>query len=383
LIKNSAVLYLVPGTNANNQTDLTLKIILTVTNDLTYDQRMFRICGSLAKHGHEVVLVGRKLKSSRQLPGMPYRQIRLYCFFTKGKLFYAEYNARLFFFLLFQRASCICSIDLDTILPGYYVSKLKGIKFVYDAHEYFTQVPEVLHRPGVQAFWERIERHLLPRIQNAYTVNGTLAKLFSEKYGTPFEVIYNAPEYKPGALENNFRARILLYQGALNASRGLEQMIDAMKGIDAVLWLIGEGDLSAQLRRQVSDSGLNHKVIFKGMIPPSELPSYTRKATLGINVSENAGLSYYYSLNNKCFDYIHAGLPALTNDFPEYRSINEKFETGVLTRCEVNLLINDVNNLLNSEERYNFLKQNCLFAAEYFCWQKEESKLIRFYARLR
>jgi glycosyltransferase involved in cell wall biosynthesis len=360
-----------------------LKIIFTVTNDLTYDQRMFRICSSLAKHGYDIELVGRKLPNSKPLSSRLYKQKRLTCFFNKGKLFYAEYNIRLFFYLLFHRADAICSIDLDTILPGYYISRMKGIKFIYDAHEYFTQVPEVLQRKRVQAFWEGVEKKIIPGLKNAYTVNSSLANLFLEKYKTPFEVIYNAPEYSEQNFENNFSQRILLYQGALNASRGLEQLINAMQHIDAMLWIIGEGDLSAPLRQQVNRLGLNDKVIFKGMVPPDELPAFTRQATIGINVSENAGLSYYYSLNNKCFDYMHGALPAITNNFPEYQTINELYEISVLSDCEEDLLINDVNKLLNDLILYEKLKQNCLLAAQFFCWQNEEVKLLDFYANLR
>lgn len=360
-----------------------MKIIFTVTNDLTYDQRMFRICGSLARHGYDIVLVGRKRRNSKPLISHVYKQKRLACLFNKGKLFYVEYNIRLFFYLLFRSADAICSIDLDTILPGYYISRIKGIKFIYDAHEYFTQVPEVIQRKRVQAFWEGVERRIIPGLKNAYTVNSSLAKLFEEKYKTPFEIIYNAPEYKAGPIENNAGGRILLYQGALNASRGLEQLINAMQQIDAKLWLIGEGDLSLALRQQVNGLGLNDKVSFKGMISPEELPAYTRQANIGINVSENAGLSYYYSLNNKFFDYIHAALPSITNDFPEYRAINEMFEISVLSSCEESLLINDVNKVLNDRILYDKLKQNCLLAAQYFSWQNEELKLLDFYAKLR
>lgn len=360
-----------------------MKILFTVTNDLTYDQRMQRICNSLASNGYDIELVGRLRGFSKPLASNTYKQTRLRCFFNKGKLFYVEYNLRLFFYLLFHRADIICSIDLDTILPGYYVSKLKGIHFVYDAHEYFTEVPEVLNRPKVKAFWERLERHLLPKVKNAYTVNSSIAKLFEEKYHTKFEVIYNAPAYQVQDAENHFQDRILLYQGALNASRGLTQMIHAMQEIDALFWIVGEGDLSLALRKLVKSLNLDHKVIFKGMVPPAELPAITKQATIGINVSENAGLSYYYSLNNKCFDYMHAGLPSITNDFPEYRAINEKFGISLLTQCEEKLLINDLNKILSDKELYDNLKQNCLIASEYYCWQREERKLLNFYAKFR
>ena len=93
------------------------RICFTVTNDLTYDQRMQRICRSLSKNGFQVLLTGRKRKFSIPLNNEKYIQKRIPCFFEKGKLFYTEYSIRLFFTLLFTEFDIICAIDLDTILP--------------------------------------------------------------------------------------------------------------------------------------------------------------------------------------------------------------------------------------------------------------------------
>src|SRR5678815_5747716 len=93
------------------------RLVFTVTNDLSYDQRMIRICTTLAQAGYDVMLVGRKMKGSIPLQERPFRQKRLVNLFQKGKLFYIEYNIHLFCLLLFKRADLICAIDLDTILP--------------------------------------------------------------------------------------------------------------------------------------------------------------------------------------------------------------------------------------------------------------------------
>src|SRR5687767_14339563 len=118
------------------------QIVFTVTNDLTYDQRMHRICGSLATAGYDVLLIGRKLPGSLIAEKRLFRQKRINCFFNKGFLFYAEYNTRLFFYLLGKKSDAVCAIDLDTIVPCLLVSKIKGWKRVYDAHEYFTELKE-------------------------------------------------------------------------------------------------------------------------------------------------------------------------------------------------------------------------------------------------
>ena len=124
-------------------------IYFAVTNDLTYDRRMHRICGSLQAAGFRITLVGRHLSSSAPIEPGPYKQIRLHCLFSKGKFFYLEFNIRMFFFLLFRRMDAICAIDLDAIIPCYLVSLVRRIPRVYDAHELFCEMKEVSERPAI------------------------------------------------------------------------------------------------------------------------------------------------------------------------------------------------------------------------------------------
>src|SRR6187402_938756 len=152
-------------------------IIFTVLNGLTYDQRMMRICGSLSAR-YDVLLVGKEDKSSKPLEKLPYRQKRLSSWFRKGKLTYIEYNLRLFFFLLFKPADAICAIDLDTILPCYLVSRLRKIPRIYDAHELFCEMKEIVERPFVYKCWKWLERHTVPYFTSGYTVNQVLADEF-------------------------------------------------------------------------------------------------------------------------------------------------------------------------------------------------------------
>lgn len=178
-------------------------ICLTVTNDLTYDQRMHRIAGSLAAHGYAVTLVGRRLPHSVDLDERPFRQHRLRCFWNKGFLFYAEYNLRLFFYLMRASWDAVGVVDLDTLPAGTLAALLKRKARVFDAHEYFTEVPEVTGRPFVKAFWNGVARIFLPFYRYAYTVGPGLADRFSAAYGIPFQVVRNVPSaigHRPSAI---------------------------------------------------------------------------------------------------------------------------------------------------------------------------------------
>lgn len=362
------------------------RIIFTVINDLTYDQRMHRICNSLANDGYDVLLVGRKLKSSITLRQENFRQQRLKLIFSQGKFFYLEYNIRLFFFLLFKKFDIVCGIDLDTILPCYFISRIKSKKCVYDAHELFPEVPEVIRRPSIQKMWRRVEKFSVLRILNCYTVSNGLADYFKKNYGREFEVIRNMPVKDDAAIkkESDFSSRIILYQGALNEGRGVEAMIEAMKTLDCKLTLAGEGDLSTLLRKKVTQLNLSEKVVFVGKKNTAELHDLAKQSLIGINLLENKGLNYYYSLANKFFDYVQAGLPQISMNFPEYKTMNREFEVALLIDdLKTETIVNAVNKLLQEPDVYRKLRNNCVQARETWNWQNEEKKLRSLYRTLK
>jgi glycosyltransferase involved in cell wall biosynthesis len=359
------------------------KIIFTVTNDLTYDQRMQRICRSLSRAGYVVELVGREHKASGPLKQEPYRQKRFRCYFSKGKLFYIEYNLRLLLYLLFQQADAFCAIDLDTVAPVYLAGRLKKAKLIYDAHEYFTEVPEVERRPLVQKVWQWVESTFVPRFHLTYTVSQGLADLFNTKLHRPFHVIRNVPVKTKSIHHSPNAGPYMLYQGALNEGRGLENLLQAVKELPVQLKLAGEGDLSRQLREQASQLYLDSKVEFLGFVQPEKLKAVTANASIGINILEPAGKSYYYSLANKFFDYVQAGIPQICIDFPEYRHINQQYEVAILVKnTSVSEIKNAVGRLLNDKSLYSQLQGNCAACAAALNWQNEEQKLLALYHEL-
>ena len=358
------------------------KIIFTVTNDLNYDQRMQRICDTLADAGYDVLLVGRKLNTSLVISNEKYKQHRLKCWFNKGKTFYAEFNIRLFFYLLLKKADCICSIDLDTILACYYVSRIKKIIRVYDAHEYFSQLDEVVRRPNIYRFWHRIESKFIPKFSAGYTVCDSLAAAFKKNYRVDYKVIRNMPLL----LESNKQAEtqhVILYQGAVNRGRGLDKLALAMKSVNAQLWVCGYGNFMEEMKAVVQANDLSTKIIFFGMLKPETLKEKTAQALLAINPFEKTGLNQYLSLSNKFFDYIHADIPQITMDYPEYRKINDQYNIAeLIDDLNSETIAKAINKLLHDKGRYLELKKNCALAKQDLNWQNEKSKLLSFYHQL-
>lgn len=344
---------------------------------------MKRICRSLANNGYAVVLVGKKINQSIPLNNEPYRQIRLYCFFNRGKLHYIEFNLKLFLFLLFRKMDAICAIDLDTIVPCYWISKLKRIPRVYDAHELFCEMQEIVRRPAIYKFWKRIERRMLPQFKWGYTVNQPIADEFKKMYGSHYQVIRNITVLNPEQYKDVPKGNYILYQGAVNEGRSFETLIPAMQWIDAPLWICGDGNFMQQAKQLVQQYKLEGKVIFKGNILPEKLGAITAAAQIGITLFEKQGLSNYYSLANRFFDYMHAGVPQLCVDYPVYRQINGQYEVACLIEdLSPENIAASLNTMLGDREQYNRLQQNCLEARQVYNWQAEEKNLLSFYKAL-
>ena len=362
----------------------TVKIIIAVTNDLVTDQRVDKIAQFLIAEKAKVILVGRKLKKSLPLKSRSYNTFRFCLLFNKGPLFYAEYNIRLFFYLVFRQFDVAVANDLDTLPANFLATKLKKKKLVYDSHEYFTEVPELVNRPRVKKIWQSLEKKMLPHIKHAYTVSQPIADAYNRLYNIKMDVIYNYPylnKQKEIHQTDLPDKNIIIYQGVLNKGRGLENLIAAMQYIDqAALVLVGDGDIAQTLNQQTEKLNLQERVIFTGRIPLEKVYSYTIKANIGVSLEENMGLNYYYAMPNKLFDYIHANVPVLVSALPEMENVVKKYDIGMVADNnypkKLALLFNY---MLAEEDKRSLWKKNLKIAAEELCWEKEEQKLKAIY----
>lgn len=345
---------------------------------------MQRICATLAANGFKVTLTGRKLPASVQLKRRSFHQKRLYCFFTKGFLFYAEYNLRLFCWLLFTRADIICAIDLDTIMPCFFASVLKQIPRVYDAHELFTEQKEIVTRPPVHKFWLWVERFAVPRFTTGYTVNTFIAAELERRYGVHYSIVRNLPVYNV-PIHDSVPAQppFIIYQGAVNEGRSFETLIPAMRDINAKLVICGKGNFFEQTKQLVLDYGVEDKVHMKGYVEPDMLKTITPVAYAAVTLFEQTGLNQVYSLSNRFFDYIMAGVPQVCVNYPEYKAINDRWQVALMIDdTSVETIAAALNRLLLDHALYEQLRKNCVIAREVLNWGAEEKQLVEIYHQL-
>lgn len=370
------------------------RIYIAVTNDLVTDQRVHRTAMTLLETGAKLTLVGVKRPQSQEINDQQFEIYRFRLIFLRGFLFYASFNIRLFFYLLFRRTTLLVSNDLDTLLAVYLSARIKNVPLVYDSHEYFTEVPELVNRKRVRRIWERIEKFILPKIQYGYTVSQSIAQAYEDKYGIWLPVVRNLPIAVKYSTDNedslnkirddvSSPSNVIIYQGFLNMGRGLELMIRTMAYLDNCQFKIfGDGDIKQDLLNLRNSLSLENHVIFMGRIPFRELGIYTKQATLGISLEENIGMNYYYALPNKLFDYIQAHIPVIVSDLPEMRRIVLDYNIGqVLKNREPEQLAEQIEEILSSRELRKGWKKNLIRAANDLCWENEVEKFRNVYRK--
>lgn len=351
-----------------------------VTNDLTFDQRLLKKARVLKSADYDVRLVGRRSKESAPAPE-EFRCQRFSCWFNDGPAFYLEFNIRLFFFLLFRRWRGVVANDADTLLGSGLAAGLRSGHLIYDSHELFTEVPELRGRYLKRKLWHLLQKWFVPWSSLQITVGPKLAKHLNHMYGGDFLAIRNMPEEK--ICSAIMEPRTMIYQGALNIDRGIELAIDAVVALDSwTLWIAGTGPKENELRTIVRDLGLEDRVAFLGRIPPDELHEKTCRAAVGLNMLHGDSLNYYYSLANKFFDYVQAGIPGISMNFPEYQALCNEYNVALLLEdYNAGALVKALRQL-EDEAVYDKYRQACHKAAEQWNWEKESGKLVEAYQRL-
>lgn len=364
------------------------KIITSVINNFEGDQRVQKVCQSLLKFGFDIQVIATILRGEPYL-NFPYAVDVLKIKNQYGMNLYLEFNWKLFWKLLkiTKKDDILLANDLDALLPNYLVSKIKGAELVFDSHEIFSELPSLSGRKLKKKLWKILENYIVPKLKHFYTVSEGYADWFENEYKIRPEIIRNVPlvssnqelKLEINLPENPNQHTILIYQGVLNFSRGIDKMIEAMNYIENTqLWIVGKGPKKEAFEKLTSDLNLNDKVKFIGNVIPSQLKLITKKADLGLSLEEDYGISYRYALPNKLFDYIHAGIPVLGTYLPEIKNTIEKYGIGkTIENHDPKHIAKKINEL--KAEGKSVYTENLQKASQVFNWSHEEKKLEQIF----
>ncbi|HEY4156292.1 MAG TPA: glycosyltransferase [Puia sp.] len=388
-------------TNSSHPTQGKL-IIATVISDLATDYRVHRICQTLREAGYRVLLTGSVRRNSLRLEKRDYQTDRLKLWFNRTALFYAEFNIRLFFRLLFKRGDIYLGNDLDVMPATRLLAWLHKKPLVYDSHEYFLGMAGMDQKPFRRGIWKFIERRLFRRLKYAYTVCDSIQALYRQDYDKTLSVVRNLPllEISPGASGSGEKDRIhsidrqippgkwlLLLQGAgINTQRGAEELVLSMLFLDEArfhLLIIGGGDIFPDLQKIVAQNKLQSKVSLVSRVPFALLNHFTRQAHLGLSIDKPSVINHRYSLPNKLFEYLHAGVPVLASRLVEQEKIINHYQVGTfIENHQPEHIAQKIREIFENQDQLNYWKENTRLVRKELNWENESKIIIDIFKQV-
>lgn len=362
------------------------RIAVLVSNDLTHDQRVRKTCTVLREAGLEVTLVGRELPDSLPVE-RPYETVRLKLKHHAGPLFYASLQRALTRYLRSRAADwdAIWSNDLDTLWPAFNASRRLRIPLIYDSHEYFTEAAGLTGRPFPKWVWTQIEQRIFPKLKHVITVNESIARIYRDKYNVPVRVMRNVPSVKALPPETPSRSALNLPEGPLailqgafmDKDRGVVEAVKALPGIPELhLLLIGAGEEWQTAQQLRSELNLEDRLTILPKQPYERLVAFTRSADVGLSLDKGTHFNYYYSLPNKLFDYIHAGIPVVVSPMPEVKKVVESYGIGsVVNGWSQEAIVSSLREVLSAPQKR--WMEGLTKAQEDFRWEKESEVIVR------
>lgn len=361
-----------------------MRIAVLVSNDLVHDQRVRKTCDIMLRKGWEPVLVGRLVPGSEPI-SRPYEVIRIGGMPPAGPFFYARLQWELWR-LLKQRKDldAIWANDLDTLWPAWKVASARELPLVYDSHEYFLGAAGLTNRPFPKWVWRQIESRIFPRLKRAITVNPSIAKRYEDDYGVRVEVVRNVPELLPPpkpATRAEFglpEGPMAILQGAfMDRDRGVLEAVEAMDLLpDVHLLLVGSGEEWEEARRRTSARSANQQIHFLPKQSYERLRRITRLADVGLSLDKPLHENYTFSLPNKLFDYVHAGIPVVTSAVPEVARVVSEYGVGEVADAVTPQSIAQAIKTVLGKGKAHYA-DGLRKAAESFNWDKEAQVIER------
>lgn len=277
----------------------------------------------------------------------------------------------------------------------------QGLKsyVVHDMHEYppsksAHKCPKLLKLLILLAhiLWNKLSMNWVDQVFTANSiVRGYVLAL---SYRMSVDVLYNAPSLKlfPQPMAKSWPAKgerlLFCHEGSLPFNRGLKEMVEAIYRLRerVCLRIVGDvfGEERAWLKREIEDKELHDTIIITGWLSYEKVSEAINDCHVGLILFRDCIENRLAGPPNKLFNYMNAGLPVLSVDFPEMRQIIIEEECGILIYDQsVKSIIDAIGALLaNPGDLIRMSKNGQRAVRERYSWEAMEKKLLLSYRRL-
>ncbi len=290
--------------------------------------------------------------------------------------------------------------DLDTLFICAKAAGKLGAKLVYDSHELWLESSRYfIATSALNRLRYRItEKILTPRTDAVIAVTPSRGEVMKKLYPSirKLVIIENSTDPIEKLQESSYlRNRlgipvsvpVILYQGIICPERGLDKLLEAasiLRNEDIAIVIMGHDAWQGKLHRMHSEMNLKDSVFLLPPVPSETLPEVTVSADVGLILFENTCLNHYYSLPNKLYEYMMAGLPIIASDFPEMARIINNHNCGILVdSTDAEAIASGIRVLVNSPDEMRQMGIRGRKASlDKYNWPVEEKKLVDLYMGL-
>jgi glycosyltransferase involved in cell wall biosynthesis len=300
--------------------------------------------------------------------------------------------------------------DLDALPSAAALARRHGARYIFDTHELFIDqldLGSAAARVGwtsrakqkiVQRNYARLERNLIRQASAVITVSDAVAGELVARYGIARPTsILNTPHYRDLSCGSSYLRqrlglpddrRLILYQGGVQPERGLLELTQSLALLpeDHVLIFLGFnlGSYQEPIRREIDHLNLQPRVHLLEALPREQLLDATASADVGIQLLAGLNLNHRLTLPNKLFEYMMAGLPFISTDWPEVGRVVRETGAGMaIAGITPEAIASAIRQVLASPATYTAMRQAGLAAARAeFNWEHQAAKLLKLYSDL-
>jgi glycosyltransferase involved in cell wall biosynthesis len=396
---------------ANKASDSTtpLKVCMHVLEIGRTDYRVLREATALVEAGYDVTIVDVEPEHSRpteeDFQGIHLKHIVNPAWFTRTRfkpLFFVKMGwmiLRAAKVMLRTPADIYHSHDENALPACYLVARLRRKPLIFDAHELpLENNPNFTRWHRLTALAKRLFAAALPYCSGIIATSAPTAGAIRQEYHvSDVTLVRNFPSYREVQSSDRLRqylglnqdVRIVLFQGYLQPSRGLNWLVQAAPFLDPniVIVIMGkdQSGTKAQLQALMAEKGVADRVKIIPPVPYTELLDWTASADIGLNlVAPDYAKAGNVMLPNKLFEYVMAGLPILATPGDAVSEFISTYAVGrFLASLEPETIGAAINEILADKGALVRMHHNGLEAAkQQLNWEQEKVRLLELYRRI-